>query len=183
MLGVGISGWLPGVALNDAGRDEVSALAQDLIGTAVHALYTSPLERTRRTAGILAHSLGLEPIVCPELGELRFGIWTGKSFEQLRTDPQWQRFNTFRSGTRIPGGESMLDTQLRAVNIMSTLRDRHRDQTIALVTHGDVIKAALTYFLGIPLDLHSRLEISPASVSEVELTEEYVRVLRVNVVR
>ena len=180
MLGVAISGWLPGVGLTQAGRDEVSALAQQFIGIRIHALYTSPLERTRRTAGILAHSFGLEPIVCPELGELRFGQWTGKSFEELRPDPHWQRFNTFRSGTRIPEGELMLDTQLRVVSFMLTLRDRHRDQTVALVTHGDVIKGALTYFLGMPLDLHPRLEISPASVSHIELTDDSVQVLRVN---
>lgn len=180
MLDVGISGWKPEIALNARGRTEVAKLAAKLARRHVDALYASPLERTRRTAAALAEVWGVPPVVCEALGELRFGAWTGKSFDALAEDQQWKRFNHFRCGTRIPEGELMLETQARSVSALLGLRDRHEGQTVALVSHGDVIKAVLGYFLGMPLDLHIRLEIAPASVSELELSHDHAKVLLMN---
>lgn len=55
-------------------------------------------------------------------------------------------------------------------------------QTIAVFSHGDVIRAALLYFLGMPLDFIHRIEISPASCSIVKLSDEAAQVLAMNVV-
>ena len=179
-LDVMLAGWTPRVGLNAAGEAEVQRAARHLAGRPVDQLYTSPLERTRRTADILAEALGVPLRLDARLGELRFGEWTGKSFEALRDEPSWHSWNSFRSGTRVPAGELMLETQARAVSLLVELRDRHPDATVALVSHGDVIKSVLAYFLGMPLDLHTRLEISPASITELELSSHHVRVSRLN---
>jgi broad specificity phosphatase PhoE len=180
MLDIGISGWKPGIALNARGRSEVGALASRLAGRCVAALYASPLERTHETAAILAMAFGLEPVPCAALGELRFGEWTGRTFDMLGSDPCWTRFNTFRSGTRIPEGELMLETQTRSVSAILSFREQHDGRTVALVTHGDVIKSVVAYFLGMPLDFYDRLEISPASLSELELSADHARILKLN---
>ena len=182
MLERGISGRARGISLNAQGNAEVQRLAAGLKSRQrqIAALYTSPLERTRETAAALEAALGLQACEHPALLELHFGEWTGQDFETLQADPRWRDFNYFRCGTRIPGGELMLETQARVVAAMLELRDRHADQCLALVTHGDVIKAALTYFLGMPLEYHTRLEIAPASCSELELARDYARVLRLN---
>jgi broad specificity phosphatase PhoE len=180
MLDVGISGWKPGVPLNALGRAEVAKLAARLALRQIDELYTSPLERAQETAEIVGRTAGLTPVACSALGELRFGEWTGKTFRALALEVEWQRFNSFRSGTRIPHGELMLETQSRSVAAVLSLRDRHEADTVALVTHGDVIKSILCYFLGMPLDFHVRLEIAPASVSELQLGGDWVKVQRVN---
>jgi probable phosphoglycerate mutase len=51
---------------------------------------------------------------------------------------------------------------------------------VALVSHGDVLRVLLTYYLGVPLDLLFRLELSPASVSVVRIEEHGPRVLLLN---
>jgi probable phosphoglycerate mutase len=175
-----ISGRTPGIALSAQGEREVQQLARQIRERPISAVYASPIDRTLQTARAIADGLGLVPIPNDALLELHFGDWTMQSFEALNADPRWLHFNTFRSGTRIPGGELMLETQLRAVRCMLELRDRHPQDQIALVTHGDVIRAALSYFLGMPLDCYARLEISPACFSEIELGRDYVRVLGVN---
>jgi broad specificity phosphatase PhoE len=138
------------------------------------------IERTRQTAEVVAQRLGLSTIESDALLELDFGQWTRRSFEDLESEPRWANFNAFRSGTRIPGGELMLETQARVVGLILELRDTYPNEHVALVTHGDVIKAALAYFLGMPLDLYARLEISPASCSELEVGRNFVRVLNLN---
>jgi broad specificity phosphatase PhoE len=60
------------------------------------------------------------------------------------------------------------------------LRRLHPNETVAVFSHADVIKAALMLYLGVPLDSHLRFEISPASVSVLELAEWGPRVVSIN---
>jgi len=118
--------------------------------------------------------------VCEAVNEIEFGEWTGMSFAELEPLPEWRRFNTLRSSTPIPGGELMLDVQARIVDRMECLRRMHPDSVVAVVSHADVIRAAIAHFAGIPLDLFHRLEISPASLSILSLDEYGPRILGLN---
>jgi broad specificity phosphatase PhoE len=113
-------------------------------------------------------------------GEVHMGEWTGLTFEDLERRPEWRRFNTVRSMTRIPGGELMTETGTRIVSELECLRGRHPDQMVAVVSHGDVIKAALAHFAGVPLDLFQRIEIGTGSVSVAALNEWAPRIERIN---
>ncbi len=170
-----------GVSLNETGRAQVRALARRIGELEVAAVYHSPIARTHETAAILAERLGLVPRVCEEVAEVRFGAFTGRDFEQLDGDPAFQRWNSFRSATRAPGGELMLEAQARAVSGLVRLRSEHPDEVVVIVSHADVIKAALAHVLGTPLDLLQRIEISPASLSTLRLEEHSATVLNVNV--
>jgi len=166
-----IAGWQPGVHLNETGRAQAAQLADQLAAAPLRALYSSPLERARETAAPLAARLGLPVQINADLGELEFGEWTGRTLAELENDAQWRRFNTLRSLTRVPGGALMLETQARMVAALERLRGEHPHEMIAVFSHGDPIRAALAHYLGIPLDLFQRLEISPASRSLVEFHE------------
>jgi len=98
----------------------------------------------------------------------------------LEDDPKWQIFNQYRSGTRVPGGELMLETQTRIVAELLCLRDRHEKERIAVVSHADPIRAALTFFLGMPLDFYRRMEVSPGSYTTLELEDWGPIVLNLN---
>ena len=58
--------------------------------------------------------------------------------------------------------------------------NQHAAETVALVTHGDVIKATLAFFLGISLDGLERFDIAPASLSVLGLDEGWAQVKLVN---
>jgi broad specificity phosphatase PhoE len=136
--------------------------------------------RAQQTAAPLAARLGLPVRTADALAEIDYGDWTERPLDELRPLDRWNQWNAFRSGARVPGGERMLETQSRAVHLMLDLRARHDGQAVALVSHGDVIKAALAYFLGTPLDLFQRIEISLASVSVVSIGDYGPWVLAVN---
>ncbi|AIE86681.1 histidine phosphatase family protein [Fimbriimonas ginsengisoli] len=160
-----IAGRLPGVHLSPDGRAQAAELAERLRELPIKAIYSSPLDRTCETASYLSGNV--EPSA--EIQELDFGDWMGQRLDALRPQEKWRQFNSFRSGTRAPNGELMLETQVRIVTFMMRLRERHPFDHVALVSHGDVIKSAVAYFLGIPLDLFQRVEISPASVSMIAI--------------
>lgn len=175
-----ITGRRPGVRLNEQGGRQVEKLADVLSDARIAAVYSSPLERALETAQPIARTQGLETQVRDGLLEVDFGAWEGCSFEELSRLPGWKAFNSFRSQVRPPGGEHMLDVQRRMVGEMEDLLRRHPGESIALISHGDVIRAAIAHYLGVPLDLFLRLEISPASVSAIQLGETHARVPVVN---
>jgi broad specificity phosphatase PhoE len=65
----------------------------------------------------------------------------------------------------------MIAVQTRVMACLMQLRVAHRGQCVALVSHGDVIKTAVAYCLGVPIDLFQRIEISPGSISVIAVGE------------
>jgi probable phosphoglycerate mutase len=179
-VGKRLSGRTPGVLLNPAGEEQAQRLARRLADLPINAIYSSPLERAVATAGPLAKILNLQTKIGEDFLEINFGDWTNKSFTEIQNQPEFQLFNSFRSSTRIPGGELMLEAQVRIITGLQKLSQQHPNETVAIVSHADLIKAAVAYYAGIQLDMFSRIEISPASVSIVEVYPETARIMLVN---
>ena len=180
LVGHTLVGRAPGVRLSPEGVHEAERLAGRLEDGPFRALYSSPLERARETAAAVAVRLQLEVKTADELNEIDFGDWTNRTLAELHDLEEWRRFNVFRSSSRIPNGEAMTDVQRRMLRLIERLCAVHPDQTVALVSHGDVIKATLAHYLGVPLDLLQRIEISPASVSIVRIERYGPAVLVIN---
>ncbi len=132
------------------------------------------------TAAPIATSARLPIETSDAFGEIQFGEWTGRTLDELSNLPEWRRFNTQRGMTRIPGGELMLEVQSRVLTGIESLRARHPEGCVAIVSHMDVIKAAIAHLAGIHLDRLFRFEIDHASVSIVEVSEHEPRILLVN---
>ena len=175
-----LAGRRAGVHLNGVGRRQAATLAERLSDLRIDAVVSSPLERAMETAAPLAAAHHREVQAVPELTELDFGEWTGATLDALTPDPVWQRFNAERAATRVPGGETMADVQNRVVDALLTLEQQHQSATVAVVSHGDVIRAALLKALGMSLDLFDRIEVMPARVSVLLIGEGPPKVLQVN---
>lgn len=170
----------PGVHLNEEGHAQAEALAQRLATVKIAALYTSPLDRTRETAAPLAACLGLEAQLLDSVLETDCGEWTGQKLEDLRKLPAWPQVQVHPSRFRFPGGESFLGIQARMVAAVQEVSERHTEQTVAIVSHSDPIKLAVGYFIGLALDQFQRLEIAPASITELDFSPMQTRLVRLN---
>jgi len=178
-LGKILAGRAPGFPLNEAGHRQAASLAACFSPSDLDMISTSPLERTQQTAAYLASRCKIAFTLSSQLTEVDCGEWTGLTFGELEHDPRWVAFNRIRSVTRIPGGEMMLEVQERIVREMEMLR-RASHNTIALVTHGDVIRAAVAYYAGISIDNALRITIDPASVTSIAFEPDLPRILAVN---
>lgn len=179
-VGKTITGRLPGVRLNEIGRKQADELYARLGRWKIDAIYSSPLERALETAAPTARRLKLDVTRSELLSEVDFGEWSGKSLDELGQLQAWKLYNTFRSSTRAPGGEMMLEVQARMVEQLNRCAREHPDKTLALFSHADAIRAALVHFLGMPIDLLHRIEVRPASINVVRLAEWGPQVLLVN---
>jgi probable phosphoglycerate mutase len=180
LLGRVLAGRMPGVGMTERGRAEIAAQAEHLAGESIAAIYASPLQRTRESAEIVAARLGLPVEFRDDVIELDFGEWTGATFDAIRADPRWIAWSQHRSLATIPGGESMRAVQKRVVEALLDIADRHRDEAVVIVSHGDAIRAGLVFALGMPLDFFGRIEVAQGSLSTIRLDQSGIRVVAIN---
>jgi len=179
-LGHTLWGRTPGICLNDKGVTQAQCLSDRFNNMSLHAIYSSPLERALQTATAIARPMKLEVKQSEAANEINFGDWTGKTFDELSSDEQWRRFNSHRSMTMIPGGESFLEVQNRIVKEIKELALQQGKAQIAIVSHADVIRAAVAYFAATPIDMIERFEISPCSVSVIAVDNDVATLLTIN---
>lgn len=175
-----LAGRTPGVCLNEKGRAQAQEVAERLKVQPLTAIYSSPLLRCLETAQPLAAALNLP--VCVEAGvlEVDYGDWRGGELKELSKRPEWQRVQLLPGGFRFPGGETLREVQNRAITTLERIRTEHEGEAIAVYTHGDVLRTSLAYYLGTPLDLFQRIQISTASVSLVAFHHLGPRILGMN---
>jgi len=180
-----LTGWLPGVGLDERGREQAKALADRLAPVPLAAIVTSPLDRCQQTVEAIAAARGGEPSVVTEgrLGECRYGDWTGKSLKELEKDPLWPVVQAHPSAVTFPGsaGESMLDMQHRAVTAVREWNAKlGTDATYLICSHGDVIKAIVADSLGLHLDQCQRIVADPCSLTVIRYTKMRPFLIRLN---
>jgi probable phosphomutase (TIGR03848 family) len=183
LTGPVLTGWTPGIHLDERGRAQVTALGERLRGVPLAAVVTSPLERCRETADALlaGRSPAPELHVDEHLGEVRYGSWTGRELRDLRKEPLWRVVQGHPSAAIFPGGEGLAAMAARATEAVRDWNARlGPDATYAVVSHADVIKALIADALGLHLDGFQRIVVDPASLTVVRYTQLRPFAIRVN---
>jgi probable phosphoglycerate mutase len=132
------------IQLNDTGRWQAHRVGQALSSEALKAIYTSDLERAHETARAIGAAAGLPVVPHPGLRERRFGLFEGKTFDEIQRN--WpEHAQNWRK--RLPewappeGGESLLQLRARVARTVHDLASNHRGEQIAIVAHGGVLDA------------------------------------------
>lgn len=169
-----LAGWTPGVHLDEHGRAQANALARRLWPVPLAAVVASPLERCQETAAAIAGGRdGLRVSTDEEVGECKYGDWTGRRLASLAKEDLWRAVQTHPSSVRFPGedGEALRDTQHRAVGALRRWNARlPEDATYVVCSHGDVLKTVIADALGMHLDLFQRIYLEPASLTVIRYT-------------
>ncbi len=158
------------VPLSELGRRQAAALSRGLRRRSLAHVYTSPLERARTTAEIVAGEYGVPLTVVDDLRELSLGDWEGRTVEEIRAlpgDPYtcWVRDPV--AGCP-PGGEPLPSVQERVVRAVADIAAAHPDgEDVLVVCHGGVISAYLAHCLGLPLSSIWRVSVANCSLSAV----------------
>ncbi|MBZ9996850.1 MULTISPECIES: histidine phosphatase family protein [unclassified Mesorhizobium] len=180
-VGSYLAGRMAGVCLGEAGKAQAAHLGGRMARETIAAILCSPRERTQETAVPIALACGVGEIaICAELDEIDFGDWSGKTFDELNGDAGWRAWNDQRQEARTPSGETMLDVQQRIVSLMNGVRELHQNQCVALISHADVIKAAVCKVLGLPVGDCFRFDIDPASITTIVWGDWGSKLLRLN---
>ena len=175
-----LTGWMEGVSLTDEGREQAERAAESLADLDLEAIYSSPIDRTRETAEIVARPHRLKVRFSRGIGEVGYGAWTGRSLKVLARTKIWATLQQWPSSVRFPEGDTLREVQVRAVEEIERLCETHPKGRVCVVSHADTIKLVLAHYMGIHLDLFQRLVIAPASVSVLHVSDHGPQILSLN---
>ena len=176
-----LAGRLPGVHLNEHGKKQAEVVANAFMKAPIKAIYSSPMERCMQTAEPLAAALDLDINTSQGLIEVDFGSWQDKTLKQLQRRKLWKVVQANPSRMQFPEGETFNNAQQRIVQTLESLtKEFESKDLIACFSHSDLIKLAVSYYLGQPIDLFQRIMIAPASVSTLHLGEMGAQIINVN---
>jgi alpha-ribazole phosphatase len=141
------------VPLSPRGERQCALQAERLRSVRLAALFSSDLERSRRSAEIIGAPHGLAPTIVPALREMDMGRWDGLTAGEIRArEPaafaDWMsRVGEFP----FPGGESVPDLLARVAPAFDAIAGAHAGAPVAIVAHGGPNRALLCRALGVPL--------------------------------
>ena len=112
--------------------------------------FSSPQMRAKETAEIIAreilsiNAMTAEPVYLDDLMEMSLGIWSGKTWDEVKSDDPsiWSGFMT-NSWDAVPGADSSIDLYERSMRVWAALRDaaiKSDAENIIVVTHGGLIQ-------------------------------------------
>lgn len=122
--------------------------------THLDAVYCSDLMRCRQTAGVIAESRGITPVVRPELKEISLGEWEGSPVDCIKTNfpDLWKVRGAHPDGFRPPGGESFGDLTDRVFPCFEAIC-KQPGEIVLIVAHSGVNRAILSRLLNTPLSI------------------------------
>lgn len=158
------------VRMTEEGKLQAQSLAERLYSWPLEVIYTSPLDRAVYTAQVIADRHSLTPILLPELQEIDFGSWEGRSIPELDRE-QHERYSLWRADPFFnppPGAESwekLYSRLSRAVKVFLDGNYKH----IAVISHGGIMRALYAVFLGLNPHKVWNMDVSNCAMSGVEM--------------
>ena len=147
--------------LTTLGHAQARAAALALQRYDIDCLYASDAGRALQTAAPMVESLGLEPEIDPRLRERHYGLFEGKTEEENRQafPAIFADYQKRRPDFAVPGGESVVELQARAMDACTEIAKRHPGRHVAIVSHGGTITAISRYVLGVSPAVQWRIRL------------------------
>ena len=159
------------VALTDLGLLQAAKTAEYVAQTyKIDAIYSSDLRRAMCTAIPLSEKLGIPVIKEPLIKEIYGGLWENKLMPEIDAlyHDDYQVYKTTIGLARCTGGESLAELQARALEGMKKIAEANEGKTVFVATHGGVLLALISAWMGLPLaKMHETPPATNSSITEV----------------
>ena len=157
------------VPLNEAGRQQATALANSLSREHIDVLFASDLQRAYETARIIATQHACEIRLDSRLREINFGAWEGLTYDEIKhNDPAVlaaREADIFT--TAAPDGETLNQLTARVESVLNDLHAQYADQTTLIVAHGGPLQILLCLALDLSPSKYWQFHLATASLSEI----------------
>ena len=170
------------VPLNSSGIEQAEKLAFSLRDERIDHIYSSDLVRAKVTAEKIAGYHSINVNLRDDLREMDQGVLEGLYFshiqekyshvlEHWRNDPET---------LQLPGGESLIGVQQRALDAIADIRSCFGSQNIVVVSHNMVIGTLLCSFTGSSLKKLRDYIVDEASKSVIEIYDDRFVIISLN---
>lgn len=145
--------------LSDLGKEQAKHIGEKMSKEFAgwnFVMYSSDLKRAKQTAELVGQSLGVCPILAPELRERNLGKCVGKSVQWLRDNIECQERTI--DDRMFSDAESRRDVCNRLLPFFQTIMESPTENII-IVSHGDLLSVFNTMFLGLDVETLNSAEI------------------------
>jgi probable phosphoglycerate mutase len=175
-----LAGRLDGVDLSIIGKTQARVLGNAFKDVKIDRIISSPLDRCVQTIAGAARGRRKRIYIDERFIEMDYGLWNGRKLKELAKEKSWKEIQSKPSTFTFPQGESFSDAALRIEKGLQSLMRRHPQETILIVTHGDIIKMALQLSHGGSLDNFQHFLVDTCSLSEIHWTPQSKTIVRSN---
>ena len=159
------------IDLSEGGRRQAAQLLGRLASEKIDVIFSSKMKRALVTANTIATSRNLDVVLCPELGEINYGLVEGKTFDEVQRDyPEIAR-QILEADPEIsfPGGERFTEFTDRTCRFLDRIPGFYDSQTILVVAHGGTVRTLVCRLLDIDINRHwSQFRVDNASLTILE---------------
>jgi len=142
------------IGLSEKGADQARSLGRRLVNLGIDAAYSSDLKRTSQTAKLALGDRNLVLNETPELREYHKGIFEGMTLGEIQAQypAEYPKYLEKDLSYAPKGGETTRDVSTRMASIIGEIKAKHLDETVLVVSHGGVLRAAMVFLLGMRLE-------------------------------
>jgi alpha-ribazole phosphatase len=169
-------------ALSGTGRTQMAHAAEYLSKQALTAVYTSSLSRAVESARIIA-ALRSTPIhIVQDLREMNFGDLEGLTYDEiaLSQPDTYRKWMDAPAEVLFPNGESFREMRSRVLRAFAAIQAESQDRTVAIVTHGGVIRILIAWALQMPDNCLFRLAQDHGAISLLTVSDGFPTVELLN---
>ena len=162
-----LAGRTPGIPLTENGVKQAEKIARFLEPFNLSTIYSSPIERAKNTAEIVANHNSIEYKLDERLIELDMGKFTGMPYNEI-FEKHGNVFLKFYQGEleiAHNGVETFVEVKKRVMDMVDHVIQKHNEQNVLLVTHMDPIKAMVSAVMDLKPDSLFELIIENASLT------------------
>jgi probable phosphoglycerate mutase len=174
-----LAGQDDSVELSKAGFKQAESLVSYLSAIKFSKVYSSPLIRCIQTiAPFMEKNSKIDFQIDNRVIEMNYGKWSGRKLAVLSKDSKWKNVQNNPAGFTFPQGESFKSMRKRIDLVLADLKKKKGP--ILVVTHGDIIKMAITSSLGLPINRFQSFVVEPASLTIINLEKSGATILQSN---
>jgi probable phosphoglycerate mutase len=178
-----LAGRRPGVPLTLTGLEQSEKIAKFLKPFNISTIYSSPIERAKKTAEIVSEHNSLEIKTDERLIELDMGKFTGMPYDEI-FEKHGNVFLKFYEGDleiAHNGVETFVQLKKRILDMVDFVIREHNDENVLLVTHMDPIKALISTIMGLKANSLFELIIENASLTVFKEEQGKLTISAINV--
>ena len=174
-----LAGQDDSVELSKVGFKQAESLVSYLSAIKFSKVYSSPLTRCIQTiAPFMEKNSKIDFQIDNRVIEMNYGKWSGRKLAVLSKDSKWKSVQNNPAGFTFPQGESFKSMRRRIDLALTNLKKEKGP--ILVVTHGDIIKMAITSSLGLPINRFQSFVVEPASLTIINLEKSGATILQSN---
>lgn len=164
-------------AINANGKLEIENIANWVKkkGLKVDKIYSSTALRTTQSARILSQICNTDFETLEGLESRKMGIWSGLSFKEIeeKYPHTLEAYHKDPENYKTEGGETILELNKRIADVINKIIENNLNKRLIIVTHSDVIQAAIANALGIPVEHQFKVYIPTGSATQISYFEDF----------